>query len=249
MKFTFTIFIALILIQCRSKSERDSVNTSHLEAQKSYRQNQEKWNLEMLTRDINSFSGRDIGPFTTSAFPNPYYKLFGDSSFAGIDSFTYNGVNGYLKQITNKKILFNSFFQNKNSINTGRLGEKNSEIFFQIIMLTDSIDEVNYSHSRSTIISRNHPNYHGQGYYMTKNLRVDYVAFTTVDRNAYAIINTRLFDLGLGKTILIAPQKDGSLRSMQIESPQMSKDEIDDYTDELLTKNLIIDFFTAPGNI
>ena len=59
----------------------------------------------------------------------------------------------------------------------------------------------------------------------------------------------RLFDLEDGKTILIAPQKDMSLRSMQIKSPDLSNKGIDTYTDELLKDEEVIQFFTKKGNI
>ena len=58
-----------------------------------------------------------------------------------------------------------------------------------------------------------------------------------------------MFDLTKGRTILIAPQKDGSLRSMQIDSPVLSSQEIQGYTDKLLKKEEIENFFSQRGNI
>ena len=111
------------------------------------------------------------------------------------------------------------------------------------------MDTTNYSHVLSEIISRNHPDYIGQGFYRTKENKIDYTAFITADRNAYAIIDMRLFDLKRGKTILIAPQTDHSIRSMQIQSPQLSSDQMEDYTKSLLEKEEVVSFFTAKGNI
>ncbi|MFT4780310.1 MAG: hypothetical protein ACI80P_001427 [Flavobacteriales bacterium] len=58
-----------------------------------------------------------------------------------------------------------------------------------------------------------------------------------------------MFNLTQGQTILIAHQKDNSLRSLQLNLPELSSDEIDQYTAELLEKNEISAFFTSPGNI
>lgn len=60
----------------------------------------------------------------------------------------------------------------------------------------------------------------------------------------------RIFDLRVGRIILIAPQKDGTFRSLQLESPVMSSYEADEYIPMLLKENNeVIEFFTQPGNI
>lgn len=89
----------------------------------------------------------------------------------------------------------------------------------------------------------------GQGQFNTKDSKVDYIAFLTADRNNYAIVNGRLFNLRLGRTVLIAPQKDGTFRSMRIDSPLMSADDIRTYVDSLITEPKVRSFFAAPGNI
>ncbi len=122
-------------------------------------------------------------------------------------------------------------------------------MFFHIIVLTDFVDTVNYSHVLSEVVSGNHPDYIGQGFYNTANNRIDYSAFITSDRNAYAIVDMRLFDLTKGKTILIAPQKDKSLRSMQIDSPPMSSKEIEAYTKALVVRKGVKEFFVGEGSI
>lgn len=213
------------------------------------RQDSSFWDTEMLKSDLSSKNNRSTGPFTFGAFPVPRYDLIGKGTFAGLGNFGYNGAGTYYKNIKDKTILYNSFFVKKNKLNENRLKKIGNEIFFQILVLTDTIDSVNFSHVGSEIISRNHPDYVGQGFYKTKNSKIEYVAFTTPEDESYAIVNTRLFNLNFGKTILVAPQKDGSLRSMQIESPQLSSEEINRYTDKLLQEEGIVEFFTKPGNI
>ncbi|MNY10518.1 hypothetical protein D3C86_1435030 [compost metagenome] len=75
------------------------------------------------------------------------------------------------------------------------------------------------------------------------------MAFLTASRNSYAIINMRLFDLTLGKTILIAPQKDGSFRSMQIDSPKLSSETSGPYLRKLVKRKEVVAFFTQKGTI
>ncbi|SDF00518.1 hypothetical protein SAMN05421636_109198 [Pricia antarctica] len=213
------------------------------------RQDSSYWDTEMLKTDLSYKNERPTGPFMFGAFPVPNYDLIGKGTFSGLGNFGYSGAGKYYKTIKDKIILYNSFFVKKNNLNQKRLQNRKDEIFFQILVLTDTIDSVDFSHVGSEIISRNHPDYVGQGFYKTKNSTIDYVAFTTPENESYAIVSTRLFNLDFGKTILIAPQKNGSLRSMQIELPQLSSEEINRFTDKLLEEDRIVEFFTKPGNI
>lgn len=213
------------------------------------RQDSSFWDKGLFKKDLTSTKGKSSRPFKFGAFPVPRYDLIGKGTFAGLGSFGYTGSGKYFKTIKDKTILYNSFFVKKNKLNESRLGNKSDEIFFQIIILTDTIDSANFSHLGSETISRNHPDYLGQGFYKTKNNKIDYVAFTTPENESYAIVNTRLFNLNRGKIILIAPQKDGSLRSMQIESSILSSEEINQFTDNLLKEEGIVKFFTQADNI
>lgn len=213
------------------------------------RQDSSKWDMNLFNNDLQNMMEETDLPLESGVFPTPKYDLIGKGSFKGVGNFGYAGGKGFEKKIANKTILYNSFFVGASDVNRHFIGEKNNEVFFQIIVLTDFVDTINYTHLLSEIVSRNHPHYIGQGFYKTKNSKIDYLAFITADQNAYAIINMRLFDLNFGKTILIAPQKDHTFRSMQIKSPKISNEEIEDYTDKLLKQQDIIDFFTQSGNI
>jgi hypothetical protein len=59
----------------------------------------------------------------------------------------------------------------------------------------------------------------------------------------------RLFNLKNGRIILIAPQKDGSLRSMQIQTPVLSDKELPDYIDKILQQDDVKKFFSNSGTI
>ena len=62
-------------------------------------------------------------------------------------------------------------------------------------------------------------------------------------------MNLRLFDLDQGRLILIAPQKDGSLRSMQIDTPILEETEINGYIKNKIKDVNIKNFFLNEGNI
>lgn len=213
------------------------------------RQDAAKWDMNMFENDIQYLMSDTDLPFESAVFPTPYYDLVGKESFKGVGNFGFAGGNGFEKKIGDKTILYNSFFVGTSDINKQFIGNKKNEVFFQIIVLTDFVDTLNYTHLLSEIVSRNHPHYLGQGFYKTKNSKIDYLAFITANQDAYAIVNMRYFDLKFGRTILIAPQKDHSFRSMQIKSPKLSSNEIEDYTDKLLKEQDIIDFFASSGTI
>jgi hypothetical protein len=103
--------------------------------------------------------------------------------------------------------------------------------------------------ARSNISSRNHPHVIGEGLFKTAKSEIDYVAFQTADRNGYAIVNMRLFDLRAGRVVLIAPQKDGTLRSMQVDAPVFESKEVKNFDTKLLKEPRVVKFLDMPGKI
>lgn len=203
----------------------------------------------MFLADLQNINNTSDLPMLSGVFPVPDYDLVGKGSFKGVGNFGFPGGVGSELHINGKTILYNSFFAGSNPFNTGLIDNKKNEVFFQIIVLTDTVDTVMYSHAGSEIISRNHPNYIGQGFYKTKSQKIEYIAFQTADRHAYALVNMRLFDLSLGRTILIAPHTDQSFRSKQINSRILSSEDIESFTDSLVKVPPIIQFFTQEGTI
>lgn len=190
------------------------------------------WDIQMLVDDQKEIMEGDFGPFELGIFPEPKYHLLGKNSFRGL------GSKGGQFKVNDKNIQMMSFFVGENTFNRERLDGKKDEVFFHVMILTDTIDT-----NSSIVISRNHPDYLGQGFIKTKSHKIDYLAFVTAENNAYAIINTRLFDLSFGKTILIAPQKDGTLRSLQLPAPQLTSDSVTDYTEKLIKTPEVETFF------
>jgi hypothetical protein len=258
MKKALFIILALItglagcsedISQKSTKKTPDFWTKEKAEKHLQNRENRHKWDKDLLANDLSYINEPQRMSFLSGVFPVPNYDLIGKGSFKGLGNFGYPGGPGSELHVGSKTVLFNSFYVKSSSVNKKHLNGMNDEVFFQILVLTDFIDTTEYSHTSSEIISRNHPDYIGQGFYRLKNNKVDYMAFIAANRNAYAIVNMRLFDLTLGKTILIAPQRDKSFRSMQIKSPKLSSETIESYTKQLIKKKEVVDFFTGSDNI
>ena len=241
-----TTLILLLLFSCNTQ-EKNNQFRWNLEKEKLHNENRNdptKQSLKCWENDtINySLSGK---PMIEGVFPVPDYDL-ADSTFNGLG----NSGNWKGLELKEKIIIYHSLYVNKNAINKEFINEKPNEVFFTIAVLTDSIDLKKYSHTDIRITSRNHPHYVGQGFVKTKSNEIDFISFLTADRNDYAIVNMRLFDLRIGRIVLIAPQKDGTLRSLQLNSSVLSSAEMANHIKDLLNNNKrVIDFFTKPGNI
>lgn len=245
----FFLFTSMLICSCSTKTstnkpvDDNNWSTSNRIDHLKNIQDSTTWDNEMLESDKQIIELGNYGPFASGAFPVPEYDILGKGSFKGL------GNKSGEFEVQNKKLLMNSFFIKENELNKTRIQGKPDEVFFQIIVLTDTVDDINYNLNRSQIISRNHPDYLGQGFIATKNNRIDYLAFLTAENEAFAIVNTRLFNLNYGKTILIAPQKDKTLRSLQIQTPQVSFDSITDLTHKLLKDPKVVDFFVSDSGI
>ncbi len=240
-------FILLVLVWGCNTQEKKTGFEWNLEKEKIHNENRKdstKWNSKNWKADTWNIK---IGgkPMINGVFPVPHYDLI-DSTFNGLG----NSGNWKGFEIIDKKIIYHSFYVNKNAVNKEFIIDKPNEVFFTIAVLTDSIDLKRYSHTNVNISSRNHPHYIGQGFVKTKSNEIDFISFLTADRNYYAIVNMRLFDLRIGRIILIAPQKDGTLRSLQLDSSIMSSEEMDIHMENLMTNDKeVIEFFTKSQNI
>ncbi len=59
----------------------------------------------------------------------------------------------------------------------------------------------------------------------------------------------KYFNLEFGETILVAPQKDGSIRFLQVDLPNASTNSIDGHVSDLAQRGDVISFFSADSNI
>ena len=257
MKYTIFLFLLISLISCQNKPISQSLahhegvdkNThlwdlpDELQLNKN-RSDTSLWSAKNWDADAGNLSMKGA-PMLQSVFPVPKYDLV-NNGFEGL------GNGGSWDGVTcgDKDIIYHSLHVTKDHNNTGRKSGVTQEVYFTIVVLTDFIDTDGYSHTNVFSTSRNHPHYAGQGFIKTKENRVDFIAFLTEEKRAYAIVNMRLFDLRVGSIILIAPQKDGSLRSMQLTASKSTADETEKYIENMLTTDdSVVRFFNAEGNI
>lgn len=249
MKQPFAIKILFLFLSFNAFSQSKNQNQYRWSEEKKAelyksREDSTKWFKSNFEVDLKNYD-LNAKPINFGVFPGPDYVLIDQNGFNGLGNISERkGI-----ALKDKKIVYNSFFINNCLFNKGVIGDKPNEVYFLIVVLTDSIDSKNSSHMDMSVSSRNHPDYIGEGYFKTKNNQIDYVSFLTGDRNSYAIVNMRLFDLNFGRIILVAPQKDGSLRSMQLKLPVISSGEVKSQVENLLKEKEIISFFTKKGNI
>ncbi|WP_418983215.1 hypothetical protein [Alistipes sp.] len=195
------------------------------------------WDLRLLEQDKTTRGQA----FAFGAFPVPRYDLLKG---------TYHGVRMTVgirdaEDGSGRHFVFPALGVNRTDLNAPYVQDRSSEMFFMLCVLTDApIDTVDYTHARGHMISRNNPHYIGEGYVKLADGEIDYMAFITAERRQYAVVNMRLFDLDDGRVVLIAPQKDGTLRSMQVRPEEIVDGEgVNDYLNGLLAKPEIRRFF------
>jgi len=119
-------------------------------------------------------------------------------------------------------------------------------IFFNILILTDLPDWENASNG---VYSRNYPHHTCQGRQKTSVGSVDWLAMHLATNEKFAVVNMKYFNLAFGQTILVAPQKNGSVRFKQIMLPNVSTFQIDKYVKELESDSQTVAFFMEGNNI
>ncbi|MCW1962944.1 hypothetical protein [Chryseobacterium viscerum] len=184
--------------------------------------------------------GKDSGPFTYGVFPYPIYDSIQKDGFKGVGTLG----NFFGLKLQGKRIVYTSFLENNwGTLNSHKVKNKD-RVFFTILVLTDFIDDKEYTSSKMNIVSRNFPDVIGQGFIKTSDNRIDFSAFTTLEKEDFAIVNMKLYHLKYGNIILIAPQKDGSLRSIQINNTtDLTSETLKSYLEQLIQKPEVTSFF------
>ncbi|PPK85452.1 hypothetical protein CLV84_2350 [Neolewinella xylanilytica] len=129
--------------------------------------------------------------------------------------------------------------------------------YFTIYVLSDS---VHLDQRMSSVISRNYPHYLAAGKQVTEIGDVSYVQLSLAAGANLALVARQYFDLHQGRTILVAPLRDGSLRFLQLmASPEWLRSGqagdaynagmIEDFERTLEADPQVIDFFTQPGSL
>lgn len=193
------------------------------------------WDMELLQDELKPRDNDESWPTQEPMLHIPYpvakYRAgyttksismeIGDKKIKG-GSYAAGTMNEYLKPLCDDQ-------------------DQDNFIFFNILVLTDMPEPEN---SMNSVISRNYPNHTCQGRRKTSIGNIDWIGLHLATNESLALVSTKYFNLKYGETILVAPQKDGSLRFMQVDLPNVSTREIDAEIDKLKQRKEVIEFFT-----
>lgn len=164
------------------------------------------WDMKMLQGDIESFLERDWPTKSgISSYPSPVAD--------------YDWGYGYISPL---ELIIGDLTIKGNSVGFAK-GQYRSHLlkdstdyyinYFNIFILSDR----NESEAASNhMLSRNYPHYMSTGSRKTSMGKIDWLQMNLADGSNFAVVSQRYFDLEFGKTILVMPLKDGSLRLLQI---------------------------------
>jgi len=161
-------------------------------------------NMEMLKDDLENMSSWPTKP-AISNYPSPVAKYDWGYCMLGNLKLEMEGKILYGKCIGNAKDKYRILKDTSNYY----------KVKFNILYLTD-VKDVKKG-SGATVVSRNYPHYFSSGKQKTTQGEIDWVQMDLADSTNFAIINQRYFDLQFGRTIVVVPQKDGSLRFLQLD--------------------------------
>lgn len=184
-----------------------------------------KWSIKKLTNDLKNAQQADKEvKLPISDYPSPVADYSGNGST----------VNPLSFKIERKTVIGYTLAHYKDKFNEHLFSDTAGQYytFFTILFLTDKplLDKG----QNPSVISRNYPHYLFIGTQNTSLGNIDWVQTTLGNGENFAIITQRYFDLKAGRTVLIAPLKDGSLRFLQI------KDSPETYTwKELSSKSVV----------
>lgn len=242
------LFLILLLLSSLYSYSQDLSTTTKAEIRVKQIENINNpalWNMKRMKADIAPIN--DHYPIRNGAFPVPYYNSLGYNYGGGgsISNHFSRSLSKYRIKLDGKELGFTSFH-----IGNSPLYSKNQrdKTFFTLITVIDTVNTKNFAIGGTAFLSRNHPDYGGEGSFMTKNNKVDFVAFTTPDKGSFAIVNMRLFHLEHGNIILVNPQKDGSFRSLQINGDVPTNEEVYNYLrNDILKRKNVVTFFAKDG--
>lgn len=229
-------------------SQCDSIKQWTPQWQKQYlndRENPTKWDSFHYKEDLEGFPKQKQEPIVPGVFPVPNYDLY-PGTFDGIVAANFDV---YLPSGQRIACVVNG--NSKTTLNESMLGDNDVDFYFILAVVTDCPpDTVTYDDVNVGGFSRNHPDVITEGYVRTSgSSKVDFVAFRAANNDAYAVVNMRLFNLNDGNIVIIVPQEDGSLRSMQIHPDELlTFQTLRQYITTLITENDRVNRFVTMRN-
>lgn len=177
-------------------------------------------------------------PMLFGAFPVPHYKLTGKDYKGGGNRLTFTPWR-------DRQLIGMGYFMGANEWNAPETGERDNLVFVHFLLPMAEMPSENNINLGGKYLSRNHPHLTAQGWFAPGGGEIEYMAFQTANGEAWAMVNLRLFDLRAGRCILIAPQPDGTLRTMQIDAPPLGPEEMQAYHTSLLERPEVEAFFAT----
>lgn len=203
------------------------------------------WSIKKLANDLKNAKQVDIEvKLPISDYPSPVAEYSGNGST----------VNPLSIKIKGKTVIGYTLAHYKDKFNEHLFADTAGQYytFFTILFLTDK--PILDKGQNPAVISRNYPHYLFIGTQNTSLGNIDWVQATLGNGENFAIITQRYFDLKAGRTILIAPLNDGSLRFLQIkDSPEtytwkelssQSVMTINNFIEKIKIKEKVISFFS-----
>ena len=187
MKYLYLTAICILTLSLSSHAQSDDAQWSEAMRVKqvSNNQNPDLWDMPRMKGDIEEIS--DFMPIRKGAFPVAHYdSLLSYRGGGSIASHFAPSMPEYRLQVEDKEVMFCSLHIGDSPFYKK---EDRNRAFFTIITVVDTLDENNFAPGASYFLSRNHPDYGGEGSFMTKNDKIDFVAFTTPDKGDFAIVN------------------------------------------------------------
>ena len=201
-----------------------------------------KWNMEMFRQDLEAlqkYSWPTKAALSGIPTPVPEYPNFGGAL-----------MNPTMK-IGDQEIRGTTLAWGKYDVNQHLFQNETDDllVYLNIFVLTDMPDPKN---CKKAMVSRNWPHILSTGKQKTSIGDVDWVQVGFADDNNYAFINQQIFDLKFGNTIIVAPQKDGSLQFLQLDGPASIESRkmvqsIEAFTAKLAADERVLKFVNSHG--
>lgn len=158
--------------------------------------NEAGWDLKLYQQDVETYkqfkTELAVYPMTLSAFPVKNY----DYAVLSTSAPFYENGHTYIR------------------LNIGDYPDFNSDSTRIAGSLIFQVDELK-TNENTFVQSRNWPYLTAQGTFEVDSHPFDWVFLETPDKNAYFMVNMKLFDLKLGKQVVIFPNPDGSFTYKQ----------------------------------
>lgn len=169
------------------------------------------WNMKMLSMDISMADEiKDWPKPGISDYPSPVPK------YSKADGYSGAFISSMAITINGKKITGYSVSYGVDPYRNHLIQKPSDEMinYFNIFILSDLEGE---DYEIGETLSRNFPHHMSTGMQETSQGKVEWLHMSLAEGHNMAVVSQRYFDLDFGKTILVVPLKDGSIRLLQIQ--------------------------------